>query len=145
VPSAADYLAAGLKLVAIPRGSKAPKDDDGWQLEQNAIRNVEQASLLAGRNIGVAHLWSGTAAVDVDDYLAAVPWLTKRGIALDGYLAAAGAVQISSGRTQSLQALVQTAGRRALAPDAQSPGIPWSRPGASLRCERWLCDRSGCP
>ena len=84
VPTAADYVAAGLKLVAIPRGSKAPKDD-GWHLEQNAVRTVEQATLLDGCNIGVAHLWCGTSAVDVDDYLAAVPWLAARGITLDGF------------------------------------------------------------
>ena len=90
-------LAAGLKLIPIPHGKKAPRDD-GWQLEQNCIRTIEQAGRLNGKNIGIAHLWSGTCAVDADDYLAATTWLAKRGIALDDYLVADNAVQISSGR-----------------------------------------------
>lgn len=40
VPTPLDYLAAGLKLIAIPHGSKAPRDD-GWQLEQNCIHTIE--------------------------------------------------------------------------------------------------------
>ena len=96
-PTALDYLAAGLKLIPIPYGSKAPRDN-GWQLEENCIGTIEQAGRLDGKNIGIAHLWSGTCAVDADDYLAATTWLAKRGIALDDHLAANDAVQISSGR-----------------------------------------------
>jgi hypothetical protein len=40
VPTPLDYLAAGLKLIALPHGSKAPRDD-GWQLEQNCIHTIE--------------------------------------------------------------------------------------------------------
>jgi hypothetical protein len=142
VPTAADYLAAGLKLIAIPRGSKAPKDD-GWQLEQNCIRTIEQAGRLNGKNIGIAHLWSGTCAVDADDYLAAATWLAKRGIALDGHLAADDAVQISSGRPNRCKLWYRLPDRVPWLPTLnlrESYGV-----GLELRCacERWLCDRRG--
>ncbi|MDQ3775037.1 MAG: bifunctional DNA primase/polymerase [Pseudomonadota bacterium] len=43
--SAADYVAAGFALVPIPIGHKNPIAA-GWQIEQNAIRTIEQADRL---------------------------------------------------------------------------------------------------
>jgi hypothetical protein len=100
-PTAVDYVAAGLRLIPIPPIKGKPQKGahrDGWNLEQNCIYTIEQAERLNGCNIGLAHRWSGTCAWDIDDYLATLPWLAKRGIALDSYLAADDAVLISSGR-----------------------------------------------
>lgn len=56
--SGADYVAAGFALVPIPIGHKNPIAP-GWQIEQNAIRTIEQADRLNGGNIGIAHRWCG--------------------------------------------------------------------------------------
>jgi hypothetical protein len=65
-PTAADYLAAGLALVPIPAGLKNPVES-GWNLEKNCVRTIEQAERLNGCNIGIAHRWCGTCAIDIDD------------------------------------------------------------------------------
>ena len=106
-PTPADYIVAGFALVPIPYGSKAPKDN-GWQLEKNAVRTIEQAERLNGGNIGIAHRWCGTCAVDADDYAKALDWLAARGIYLDALLAAEDAVQISSGRENRCKLLFRT-------------------------------------
>jgi hypothetical protein len=54
--------------------------EPGWNLEKNCIRTMEQAERLNGCNIGIAHLWSGTCALDADDYAKASDWLAARGI-----------------------------------------------------------------
>lgn len=59
-----EYVRAGLALIPIPRGMKGPRNP-GWQLEENAVRTEEQAVLLDGGNIGLAHRWCGTCAVDL--------------------------------------------------------------------------------
>jgi Bifunctional DNA primase/polymerase, N-terminal/Primase C terminal 1 (PriCT-1) len=127
-PSAADYIAAGFALVPIPYGSKAPKGN-GWQLEENAVRTIEQAERLNGGNVGIAHRWSGTCALDADDYAKALDWLAARGIYLDALLAAEDAVQICSGRENRCKLLFRT-------PD----GVVWlptlqiGAGGLELRC-----------
>jgi hypothetical protein len=96
-PTAVDYLAAGLALVPIPSGLMNPVES-GWNLEKNCIRAIEEAGHLNGKNIGIAHRWCGTCAIDVDDYAKALDWFAARGIHLDVLLGAEDAVQISSGR-----------------------------------------------
>jgi hypothetical protein len=96
-PTPADYVAGGLKLVRLSNGSKAPTGE-GWQLETNCISTLEQAELVNGCSVGLAHLWSGTCAIDADDYQACVEWLAKRRISFDAHMTADDAVQISSGR-----------------------------------------------
>jgi putative DNA primase/helicase len=86
-------------LIPIPSGSKGRGLKRGWNLEENAIRTEEQAARLNGCNLGLAHRWCGTCAVDVDDDRLAGPWLIKEhGIDLQALLAAPDAVQITSGR-----------------------------------------------
>lgn len=95
--TARDFLAAGFALVPINLGEKAPKVP-GWQLERNAVRGVENAGKFLG-NAGLLHAWSGTCAIDVDDYDAADEWLTKRGVNLERLFCAEDAVTVSSGRS----------------------------------------------
>jgi P4 family phage/plasmid primase-like protien len=94
---AAEYVTAGLVLVPIPRGKKGP-EIKGWNLRRNCIETPEQAAKLNGHNIGLAHVYSRTCAVDVDDFKTADAWLSERGIDLAALLMADDAVQISSGR-----------------------------------------------
>lgn len=93
-----EYLELGWKLIQIPRGCKGPKDR-GWNLEANCIASPEAAAhRLDGGNIGLAHAYSGTCALDIDDYETAKAKLAAEDIDLDALLSADDAVQIRSGR-----------------------------------------------
>lgn len=91
--SFADYTQHGWALCAIPPGTKGPRDK-GWQKEENAIRDPGRYMLGAG----LCHAWSGTCALDIDNYEVARDWLADQGVNLDSLLMAPDAVQISSGR-----------------------------------------------
>lgn len=95
--AAAEYLAHGWRLVPIPVGSKGPTVA-GWNRVERCVSGPEAAEALAFCNLGLAHAYSGTCAVDVDDYERAVEALSARGIDLDALLSDGRAVQIRSGR-----------------------------------------------
>lgn len=63
------YIRSGWSLVAIPAGSKAPKER-GWQQPEKAINTVEDARRYyeanPAHNMGLLHIASGTVAFDVD-------------------------------------------------------------------------------
>ncbi len=103
-----DYLAAGFALIPIPPRRKGPVFA-GWQLEQNAIRGHgnPRSNELIDQNIGLAHRWCRTCAVDIDDYKASTDWLRDRYINLVTLLAAPDAVQIKSGRQNRAKLLYQ--------------------------------------
>ena len=91
-PASVDaYIRHGWSLVPIPPGSKGPKLT-GWNLRENALR--DQSELPAGFGIGLAHAYSGTMALDIDDWDATV----ASGIDLDALYAASDAVIIDSSR-----------------------------------------------
>ena len=81
-------LFAGMALVSIPTGLKSPKGVDaiGWDTEARAIRDEFKAAKINGSNLGIAHRWCGTCALDVDDYTIAEPWLQGYGIDLPALL-----------------------------------------------------------
>ena len=87
-----EYLEAGWKLCAIPRGSKAPNAQD-WNTRPLTAEGVELAV-----GAGLLHALSGTCCLDLDNLDLARPWLAERGIDLDDLLSATDSVQISSGR-----------------------------------------------
>ena len=91
----AQYAAHGWKLVPIPPGLKGPEglDAKGW----NKRENCKVPAGWAG-NVGLAHAYSGTCALDIDDFEAARVWLAERGIDLQSLLDEPDAVGISSGR-----------------------------------------------
>ena len=95
--AAATYIEAGLALVPIPKGGKRPTAT-GWNTRERVITTQDQAARLNGGGIGLAHLFSRTCAIDVDDFQNAESWLAERGIDLTALLCAEGAVQIKSGR-----------------------------------------------
>lgn len=88
----ADYTAAGFALVPIPHMLKGP-NKPRWNLRENCRVPADWS-----QNIGLAHAYSGTCALDIDDVEPARAYLTKEGVDLDALLAAPDAVQITSGR-----------------------------------------------
>jgi len=95
-PASVDaYIRHGWKLVPIPQGTKGPRTP-GWNKKENTLK--AQADLPHGYGIGLAHAYSGTMALDVDDWDAAKELLSERGIDLDALYAAPDAVNIDSGK-----------------------------------------------
>lgn len=92
----ADYVRHGFVLVPIPNGQKGPTAK-GWNTRERCVTSVEQAAHLRG-NVGLAHAYSGTCAIDFDDLEECLPWFTARGIDAQALLDAPEAVRISSGR-----------------------------------------------
>lgn len=94
---AAEYVRHGWVLVRIPGRRKGPTTP-GWNERQNCVHSADAAERISGGNVGLAHAYSGTCAIDIDDYEAAKIGFGSIGIELDALLSADDAVQISSGR-----------------------------------------------
>lgn len=90
------YLAAGFALVPITAGSKGP-NVKGWNRRDGCVTRQEDAARIT-QGVGLAHAYSRTACLDVDDIDKAREWLAGQGVDLDALLRAADAVGISSGR-----------------------------------------------
>ncbi len=92
LPSSADaYIRHGWKLCHVPDGGKGPQHA-GWNKIENALTEAPQQG-----GIGLMHGYSGTVALDIDNYDAAVTWLKERGIDLPALMSAPNAVGIDSG------------------------------------------------
>lgn len=91
-----EYIEHGWALTNIPFGSKGPIGQGavGWQKRENAITDPDFRFMGAG----LCHAWSGTCALDIDNFEVAEAWLAERGIDLRGLLLDRNCVQISSGR-----------------------------------------------
>ena len=89
-----EYVEHGWKLCSIREREKRPRGD-GWNKSENAIANPVLAGHLI--NAGLLHLFSGTCAIDIDNYDLARHWFKQRGIDLDAIFNAPEAVQIVSG------------------------------------------------
>lgn len=87
------YLRHGWKLCRIEPGTKGPTTK-GWNARANAI--TDPATMLPGA--GLCHAYSGTCALDIDEYGTARGYLLEHGINLDELMLAPDSVQISSGR-----------------------------------------------
>ncbi|MDD2770378.1 MAG: DUF3987 domain-containing protein [Methylococcus sp.] len=96
----------GWKLCATRSGTKAPTDK-GWNRRENAISDPDQAAEL--ESAGLLHAFSGTCALDIDDYQAAVEWFPERGIDLMALLGAQDAVQIISGKPNKAKLVYRNA------------------------------------
>ena len=93
--SIAHYIRHGWSLVPIPPGTKGPHHK-GWNQKRNALQSPED--LPPGFGIGLAHAYSGTMALDIDDWDRAREELAAHGIDLDALYTAPDAVVVSSGR-----------------------------------------------
>lgn len=93
-----DYLLHGWKLCHISPGFKAPTGaaSRGWNELANAITDPGAGPAMRGG--GLCHAYSGTCALDIDNYELAQPWLLERRIKLDELMLAIDSVHISSGR-----------------------------------------------
>lgn len=95
-PASVDaYIRHGWSLVPIPHGSKGPTTS-GWNRKENRLHS--QSDLLPGYGIGLAHAYSGTMALDIDDWARAEQELQKHQVSLNALYAAPDAVVIDSGR-----------------------------------------------
>jgi KaiC/GvpD/RAD55 family RecA-like ATPase len=93
--AAAEYVAAGFALVPLTKDKRPSRE--GWQQRERTVTTIEEAVTLTG-NIGLAHAYSGTACIDIDDYDVAEAWFRQHGIELAELMGQPDAVMISSGR-----------------------------------------------
>ena len=89
------YIRHGWSLVPIPAGTKGPRTP-GWNIKTNALK--DQNDLPTGYGIGLAHAYSGTMALDIDDWDATVTLLAEHGVDLQALYDANDAVTVDSGR-----------------------------------------------
>ena len=93
---ASQYVRAGWALIPFERGRKGPTSR-AWNLPQRCVTDPDTAAEIDG-NVGLAHAYSRTCVVDVDDLAVATDWLSGHGIDLAELMEAVDAVMISSGR-----------------------------------------------
>jgi hypothetical protein len=95
-PASVDaYIRHGWSLVPIPANTKGPRTP-GWNLRENALK--AQGDLPPGYGIGLAHAYSGTMALDIDNWTVTTSLLAEHGLDLDALYAAPDAVVINSGK-----------------------------------------------
>ena len=95
-PASVDaYIRHGWSLVPIPANTKGPRTP-GWNLKENALKS--QADLPTGYGIGLAHAYSGTMALDIDNWTVTSTLLAEYGIDLNALYNAHDAVVINSGK-----------------------------------------------
>jgi hypothetical protein len=100
-PEYQQYLAHGFALCDIPPGTKGPAAKN-WNLKGAAFH---------GRNgAGLCHAFSGTCALDIDDYSRACGWFAERGVDLASLLGVPEHVGISSGKANRAKLLFRLAG-----------------------------------
>lgn len=99
MPTPLDYVARGWAIVPFARGLKGPEGVgySGWNKRERCVTDPSEAAKLT-EQVGLAHAYSGTCAIDVDDLEGAAKWLLDRGIDLNSHINAPCAVKISSGR-----------------------------------------------
>ena len=95
-PASVDaYIRHGWSLVPIPANTKGPRTP-GWNLRENALKS--QGDLPPGYGIGLAHAYSGTMALDIDNWTMTTTLLAEHGIDLQALYNAPDAVVINSGK-----------------------------------------------
>jgi hypothetical protein len=95
-PASVDaYIRHGWSLVPIPANTKGPRTP-GWNLRENALKS--QGDLPPGYGIGLAHAYSGTMALDIDNWTITTTLLAEHGIDLQALYNAPDAVVVNSGK-----------------------------------------------
>lgn len=89
------YIRHGWKLVPIPPGSKGPTTP-GWNKPEYTLQSEHQLPKFYG--IGLCHAYSGTMALDIDNWEMAKQLLAAHGIDINQLYNANDAVQIQSGK-----------------------------------------------
>lgn len=88
------YIRHGWFLVPMPSGTKGPTAA-GWNRKENCLR--DSTHIPQGHNVGLAHAYSGTMALDIDDWDTSAVELARHGINLQQLYDAPDAVTIISG------------------------------------------------
>ncbi len=107
IAAAKAYINAGFALIPLLGHSKKP-GGKGWNKKANAITSIKQLEGLTLQNIGLAHAYSGTCCIDIDDTIKSVDYMNDNGIDLFSLLMADNAVQILSGRDNRAKLLYST-------------------------------------
>lgn len=94
--AAAEYVAHGWVLVPL-KADKRPARS-GWNERSECLNWIEDVAVSNGEGIGLAHAYSGTACIDIDDWSAAATWFAARGVDLNALWTAPDAVKILSDR-----------------------------------------------
>ena len=130
-----EYIAHGWKVCRINPGSKGPRDPE-WNAPDHHIRGPE--GFPVGYGVGLLHAYSGTMALDIDNYPVARTWLAARGVDLDELMLADDAVQIRSGKPDSAKLLYACAARPGVAcaeyPSTDKAGKPRKAMALDFRC-----------
>lgn len=92
---ARQYVANGWALVPIASGTKGPRGD-AWNQRENCVTSIDDCKRIKA-NVGLAHAYSGTCVIDLDDFGRADAWLRAKGVDISALWTAADAVKISSG------------------------------------------------
>lgn len=92
-----DYIRAGLVLVPIRAGSKRPSGK-AWNQRAHCWATPDAVPDIYSGNVGLAHVYAGTCALDIDHAELAAPALERCSVNLAALLAAPDAVHIRSGR-----------------------------------------------
>lgn len=133
--AAAEYIAHGWKLCRIQPGSKGPRDSD-WNEAGHEMRVPEAFPL--GYGVGLLHAYSGTMALDIDNYPVAATWLAEKGVDLDALMDADDAVRISSGKVDSAKLLYACPARPGVScapyPATDKNGNPREAMALDFRC-----------
>jgi len=88
------YLRQGWRLTPIQAGTKGPKGR-AWNRKENTI--ADPGMIPPGVGIGLCHAYSGTMALDIDEWERASRELIEHGIDLQALYDAPDAVTINSG------------------------------------------------
>lgn len=91
------YVRQGWCLVPIPKGQKGPATK-GWNTRASCVTTEDHARRINGANVGLAHLFSRTCCIDIDNLAQSSQLLAGHDIDLNMLLNASDSVQISSGR-----------------------------------------------
>jgi len=90
------YINQNWRLVPLKPFSKAPSVYPGWNKLENTLNNVDNIPHEAG--VGIAHAYSGTMALDVDNWQESLKLLANEGIDLQALYNEPSAVIIDSSR-----------------------------------------------
>ena len=118
-----EYVENGWVIAPLRKGEKAPRGQ-GWSQRELCYSSPGEAAGMVGG--GLAHAYSGTCAVDIDDLAQAREFLAQRGVDIDALANDPRAVRISSGRENRLKLLYALPeprpSRKWLAPSAATGG-----------------------
>jgi len=122
-----EYKRLGWVLVPLKAGEKKPLRE-GWGKRENCVSPSQEWPQEAG-GVGLAHAYSGTCSIDLDDLSKATSWFLARGVHIGKYLNADEAVRIVSGAPNKAKLLYR------LPPGTEPlPHVKRDRDGFELRC-----------